>query len=52
MPIAAAFAVVAVLTLRAMGEWREITDREPHNGYLILQGGIPEVEEFVASYRR
>ncbi len=27
----------------------EITEREPHNGYLILQGGIPEVEEFVQS---
>ena len=26
----------------------EITEREPHNGYLILQGGIPEVEDFVA----
>ena len=28
----------------------EITEREPHNGYLILQGGIPEVERFVSSY--
>ena len=26
----------------------EITEREPHDGYLIYQGGIPEVEEFVA----
>jgi glutamyl-tRNA(Gln) amidotransferase subunit D len=25
----------------------EITPREPHNGYLILQGGLPEVEAFV-----
>jgi glutamyl-tRNA(Gln) amidotransferase subunit D len=25
----------------------EITAREPHNGYLILQGGLPEVEEFI-----
>jgi len=25
----------------------EITEREPYNGYLILQGGIPEVEEFI-----
>jgi len=24
--------------------------REPHNGYLILQGGLPEVDEFVASH--
>jgi len=25
----------------------EITEREPPNGYLIMQGGIPEVEEFI-----
>lgn len=25
----------------------EITEREPYNGYLIFQGGVPEVEEFV-----
>jgi glutamyl-tRNA(Gln) amidotransferase subunit D len=24
----------------------EITEREPYNGYLIFQGGTPEVEEF------
>ncbi|MCC6396847.1 MAG: Glu-tRNA(Gln) amidotransferase subunit GatD [Bacteroidetes bacterium] len=30
----------------------EITDREPSNGYLIFQGGIPEVEEFISRYRR
>jgi glutamyl-tRNA(Gln) amidotransferase subunit D len=30
----------------------EITDREPSNGYLILQGGIPEVEKFIAEYRK
>ena len=23
----------------------EITDREPYNGYLVFQGGVPEVEE-------
>ena len=28
----------------------EITLREPHNGYLILQGGLPETEEFVTSH--
>ncbi len=28
----------------------EITDREPHNGYLVLQGGIPEVDEFISQY--
>jgi len=29
---------------------QEITEREPHNGYLILQGGLPETEEFVTSH--
>ena len=28
----------------------EITEREPHNGYLILQGGLPEVDEYVTSH--
>ncbi|MFH1049616.1 MAG: Glu-tRNA(Gln) amidotransferase subunit GatD [bacterium] len=30
----------------------EITEREPSNGYLIFQGGIPEVEEFISQYRK
>jgi len=30
----------------------EITDREPFDGYLILQGGIPEVEKFIGQYHR
>lgn len=30
----------------------EITEREPSNGYLIFQGGVPEVEEFISRYRR
>ncbi len=25
----------------------EMTEREPHDGYLILQGGIPEVQDFL-----
>lgn len=25
----------------------ETTDREPYNGYLVFQGGVPEVEEFL-----
>lgn len=25
----------------------EITDREPFNGYLVYQGGVPEVDDFV-----
>jgi len=28
----------------------EITEREPHDGYLVYQGGIPEVEEFVSRH--
>jgi len=28
---------------------REITEREPHDGYLILQGGIPEVRDMMTS---
>ncbi len=30
----------------------EITEREAHNGYLIFQGGIPEVENFIKRYKR
>ncbi|TFH01884.1 MAG: Glu-tRNA(Gln) amidotransferase subunit GatD [Calditrichales bacterium] len=30
----------------------EITEREPYNGYLIYQGGIPEVEEFLRRIKR
>ena len=26
---------------------KDITKREPYNGYLVYQGGIPEVEEFI-----
>jgi glutamyl-tRNA(Gln) amidotransferase subunit D len=29
---------------------REITEREPHNGYLLYQGGIPEVEKFLSEH--
>ena len=28
----------------------EISEREPHNGYLILQGGLPEVDEFISDH--
>ncbi len=28
----------------------EITPREPHNGYLVMQGGLPETEEWVRSH--
>ncbi len=30
----------------------EITEREPHNGYLIYQGGIPEVESFISRHKK
>jgi glutamyl-tRNA(Gln) amidotransferase subunit D len=30
----------------------EITEREPSNGYLVDQGGVPEVEEFVRKFRK
>jgi glutamyl-tRNA(Gln) amidotransferase subunit D len=29
---------------------KEITPREPHNGYLVLQGGLPEVEAFIGQH--
>lgn len=28
----------------------ETTPREPHNGYLILQGGLPETEDFISGH--
>ncbi|MFH1230880.1 MAG: Glu-tRNA(Gln) amidotransferase GatDE subunit D, partial [Planctomycetota bacterium] len=31
---------------------REITEREPHDGYLILQGGLPEVKEFILTHMK
>jgi len=30
----------------------EITRREPYNGYLVYQGGVPEVEGFVKKFRK
>jgi glutamyl-tRNA(Gln) amidotransferase subunit D len=30
----------------------EITPREPYNGYLIYQGGVPEVESFIKRFRK
>jgi len=29
----------------------EITPKEPYNGYLIYQGGVPEVESFIRRFR-
>jgi glutamyl-tRNA(Gln) amidotransferase subunit D len=28
----------------------DITPREPHNGYLIMQGGLPEIEEWIKEH--
>jgi hypothetical protein len=28
----------------------EITEREPDNGYRIMQGGLPEIEEDIQSH--
>ncbi|MDH4157698.1 MAG: Glu-tRNA(Gln) amidotransferase subunit GatD [candidate division Zixibacteria bacterium] len=30
----------------------EITEREPYNGYLVFQGGLPEVEEFIKKHHK
>jgi glutamyl-tRNA(Gln) amidotransferase subunit D len=30
----------------------EITEREPYNGYLVYQGGVDEVEEFIREFRK
>ncbi len=30
----------------------DITEREPYNGYLVYQGGVPEVESFVRNFRK
>ena len=30
----------------------EITEREPYDGYLIYQGGVPEIKEFIKKYRK
>jgi len=30
----------------------DITPGEPYNGYLVFQGGLPEVEEFIRSYHK
>lgn len=29
---------------------RDITRREPHDGYLIFQGGVPEIKDFLKSF--
>jgi glutamyl-tRNA(Gln) amidotransferase subunit D len=41
---------VRELMLTPVGD--EITDREPYNGYLVFQGGIPEVQAFLREIKR
>lgn len=38
------------LMLKSIGD--EITEREPYNGYLIYQGAVPEVQEFLKKIKR
>ncbi len=38
------------LMLRSIGD--EITEREPYNGYLLYQGAVPEVQEFLKKIKR
>ncbi len=38
------------LMLTPVGD--EITSREPYNGYLVFQGAIPEVQEFLRTIKR
>jgi glutamyl-tRNA(Gln) amidotransferase subunit D len=37
----------AVRTLMTTSIAGEMTEREPHDGYLILQGGLPELQEYL-----
>jgi len=39
-----------VLTMMRTPYSHEITEREPHNAFTILQGGIPEVEEYLTGH--
>ena len=39
----------ALMTTSIAGE---MTEREPHDGYLIFQGGIPEIQEFLGKVWR
>jgi glutamyl-tRNA(Gln) amidotransferase subunit D len=39
-----------VLRLMHTSIAHETTGREPHNGYLIMQGGLPEIEEYISTH--
>jgi glutamyl-tRNA(Gln) amidotransferase subunit D len=42
-------AVRSLMTTPLAGD---MTEREPHDGYLIFQGGVPEIKEFLGSVWR
>ena len=42
----------AVRTLMVTPLAGDMTEREPHDGYLIFQGGVPEIREFLGSVWR
>ncbi|HEX9631874.1 MAG TPA: Glu-tRNA(Gln) amidotransferase subunit GatD [Gemmatimonadales bacterium] len=42
----------AVRTLMTTPLAGDMTEREPHDGYLIFQGGVPEIKEFLGSVWR
>jgi glutamyl-tRNA(Gln) amidotransferase subunit D len=42
-------AVQELMTTTVAGE---MTEREPHDGYLVFQGGVPEIQEFLAKIWR
>jgi glutamyl-tRNA(Gln) amidotransferase subunit D len=41
-----------VRTLMSRSVAGEITKREPHDGYLVFQGGVPEIQEFLGKVWR
>ncbi|MBU1984371.1 Glu-tRNA(Gln) amidotransferase subunit GatD [bacterium] len=41
---------VRKLMLTPVGD--DLTDREPIDGYLVMQGGLPEIEQFLLKHRR
>jgi glutamyl-tRNA(Gln) amidotransferase subunit D len=41
-----------VLRLMTTPVGGDITEREPFDGYLVYQGGVPEVEEFLRNYHK
>jgi len=42
----------AVRELMTSPQAGEVTEREPHDGYLVFQGGVPEIQEFLGKVWR